>query len=94
MKIKKIMVVCGSAVATSVAMKQYLLEELNKRNLEVAIDTISVNEVDTKVENYDLILLLTRIKLETETPVISAIPFLTGIGLEDLINDIEKIVRS
>jgi len=88
------MVVCGSAVATSVAMKQYLLDELGKRGIETSIDTISVNEVDTKVDNYDLIILLTRMKLETTTPVMSGIPFLTGIGLEDLLNDIEKQLRS
>ena len=88
------MVVCGSAVATSVAMKQYLLEELDKRGIETEIDTISVNEVNTKVDNYDLIILLTRIKLDTTTPVMSGIPFLTGVGLEELIDNIDRQLRS
>ena len=87
---KNIVVICGSGVATRVATTDMLQRELKKKGLEVKVQPLSISEIgNSAVMRADLVLLMTRLKnIQTDAPVLSGIPFLTGVGAAELIEKI------
>jgi len=86
---KRILVACGTGIATSTVVARKLEEELNKRGIEVVITQCKASEVPAKAANNDLIVTTTILADTKNIPTIRIISFLTGIGME---KDIEKIV--
>ena len=58
---KKILVACGTAIATSTVVAKKLEEKLRGRGLAVAIDQCKASEVGSKASGYDLIVSTTRV---------------------------------
>ncbi len=91
MKVKKrILVACGTAIATSTVVARKIEEELDKRNIPVQITQCKASEVKSKVEGHDLVVTTTFVSDTGDVPVIRTVSFLTGVGIEQ---DIEKIVE-
>ncbi len=86
----KILVVCGSGVATSMHAAFKLRGYLEKEKLTVHIDGAGNNELASRAPAYDIILSNTMVTIKTDKPVFSAIPLLTGIGEKELV---EKLVE-
>jgi len=88
----KILVVCGSGVATSMHVAYKLKQYLEKEKLDVRIDGAGNNELESRAPQYDIILSNTMVTYKTAMPVFNAIPLLTGIGEKELVvKVIEKI---
>lgn len=91
---KKILVACGTGIATSTMVANKIQNELAKRheNIDIVINQCKVAEVTSLSSNYDLIVSTTQVPSGVETPVISGLPFLTGVGLDKVIDEIiEKL---
>jgi len=86
---KRILVACGTAIATSTVVARKIEEELAERGIEVQINQCKATEVPSKVEGHDLVVTTTLISGAGDVPVIHTVSFLTGVGIE---SDIEKIV--
>ena len=86
---KKILVACGTAIATSTVVARKLEEELGKRDIPVITTQCKAAEVPKKVEDHDLVVTTTFVSGTGSVPVIHSVSFLTGVGIEA---DIEKIV--
>lgn len=86
----KILVVCGSGVATSMHAAFSLRGYLEKANLDVIIDGAGNNELPYRIDNYDIVVSNSQVTVETEKPVFNAVPLLTGIGKEALV---EKVIE-
>ena len=80
----KILVVCGSGVATSMHAAFKLREYFEKEKLPVVIDGAGNNELAGRLGSYDIIVSNTMVTVKTDKPVFSAIPLLTGYGEKDL----------
>ncbi len=87
----KILVVCGSGVATSMHAAYKLREYFEKEKLPVTIDGAGNNELAGRLGAYDIIVSNTMVTVKTDKPVFSAIPLLTGFGEKDLV---AKIIDS
>jgi len=87
---KKILVACGTAVATSTVVAKKLAEKLRARGIAVAIDQCKASEVGAKASSYDLIVSTTEIDDARGKPHIRTLSFLTGVGVDA---DVEKIAR-
>ncbi|HLS52864.1 MAG TPA: PTS sugar transporter subunit IIB [Tissierellaceae bacterium] len=90
----KILVACGAGIATSTMASNKLKEGLKERGKlqGVTIDQCKVAEVASKAQGYDLIVSTTQVPSRVEKPVVNGIPFLTGVGLDDAIEEvIEKL---
>ncbi len=85
---KKILVACGTAVATSTVVAKKLEEALKARGFSVSIDQCKASEVPSKAAGYDVIVSTTEVDGTGGKPLIRTLSFLTGIGIEA---DIEKI---
>ncbi|NOU31808.1 MAG: PTS sugar transporter subunit IIB [Polyangiaceae bacterium] len=85
---KKILVACGTAVATSTVVAKKLEEALKARGFAVSIDQCKASEVPSKAAAYDVIVSTTEVDGTAGKPLIRTLSFLTGIGIDA---DIEKI---
>lgn len=86
---KRILVACGTAIATSTVVARKIEEELAKRDIAVETTQCKASEVKSKIEGHDLVVATTFVSDTGDVPVIQTISFLTGIGIEA---DIEKII--
>lgn len=86
---KKILVSCGTAIATSTVVARKIVEKLAERGIDVDIDQCKAAEVQSKLGGVDLIVTTTPVSDVGEIPVLYTLSFLTGIGVDD---DMEKIV--
>jgi PTS system galactitol-specific IIB component len=88
--VKKILVACGTAIATSTVVAKKLESELAKRGIEAKIDQCKAAEVGSRAAGYDLVVSTTEVDDAKGKPLVRTLSFLTGIGID---KDIETIVR-
>ena len=74
---KHILIACGTGVATSTVVCMRVKEELEKNNIPATVEQCKVAELPSKIQGADLV------------PVIRALSFLTGVGIEA---DVQKII--
>jgi PTS system galactitol-specific IIB component len=87
---KKILVACGTAIATSTVVAKKLQEALEKRGLAVKIDQCKASEVPSKAASYDLIVSTTEVGDTKGKPLVRTVSFLTGVGIDA---DVQKIAK-
>ena len=85
---KKILVACGTAIATSTVVAKKLEEKLLARGISVSIDQCKASEVPSKAAAYDVIVSTTEVDGTGGKPLVRTLSFLTGIGIDA---DVEKI---
>jgi len=88
---KNILVACGTAIATSTVVAKAIEEALEQRGISVNIRQCKAAEVPSLSADADLIVTTTPVSVDKDIPVIHTLAFLTGIGKEDVI---EQIVES
>ena len=85
---KKILVACGTAIATSTVVAKKLEEKLAARGIAVSIDQCKASEVPSRAAAYDVIVSTTEVDGTGGKPLVRTLSFLTGIGIDA---DVEKI---
>jgi len=91
---KKILVACGTGIATSTMAAKKLEAALEARGLgkEVSINQCKVAELPFKANEYDLIVVTSRVAQDIKVPVVQGLPFLTGVGMDKTVDEIvEKL---
>jgi PTS system galactitol-specific IIB component len=90
----KIMIACGSGVATSTIMASRVKSLLEKHNLKADIIQCSMTEVST-CNPEDTALIVTSLgKLQVkDIPVVVAIPYISGVGGEAVDEKIVSILK-
>ena len=87
---KRVLVACGTAIATSTVVAKKLEEKLRARGIAVTIDQCKASEVGSKAASYDLIVSTTEVDDPRGKPLVRTLSFLTGIGIDA---DVEKIAK-
>jgi PTS system galactitol-specific IIB component len=87
---KKVLVACGTAIATSTVVAKKLEEKLKARGIPVAIDQCKASEVGARAAAYDLIVSTTEVDDTRGKPHVRTLSFLTGVGVDA---DVEKIAK-
>lgn len=87
---KRILVVCGTGIATSTVVARKLEEELEKRGIEVETRQCKAAEVEGRLEGVDLIVTTTPVPGNLGVPVIRTLAFLTGIGENEAVEEVAK----
>lgn len=88
---KRILVACGTAIATSTVVAKKLGDMLKERGYDVDIDQCKAAEAPSKAANFDLIVATTQVGNVGDTPVIRTVSFLSGVGVDQ---DVDKIVKT
>lgn len=85
-----IVVSCGTAIATSTHVALKLKEMLGERGLSINTIQCRVSEVTDYADQADLVVTTAQIPFDLPVPVINGLPFLTGVGIKEVIDSIEK----
>ncbi len=91
---KRVLVACGTGIATSTVVAKAIEEALKERGLNVMIRQCKISEVKSLADDVDLIITTTPAPKDLNVPVIQTIAFLTGIGKEEVIEEIVKALES
>lgn len=80
---KKVIVACGGAVATSTVAANAIRELCKENGVDVDILQIRMSEIDSNLDGVDLVVTTMRIKKEFDgVPYVNGMAFLTGINKE------------
>ena len=90
---KRVIVACGGAIATSTIAGEKIKELCNKINVPVEIVQCRISEIDSFLNNVDLIVTTSKVKKEYNVPLLHGITFVSGIGIEELEEKITKILK-
>ncbi|HEH1684649.1 TPA: PTS sugar transporter subunit IIB [Staphylococcus aureus] len=80
---KQVLVACGAGIATSTVVNNAIEEMAKEHNIKVDIKQIKITEVGPYEDTADLLVTTAMTKKEYKFPVINALNFLTGIGIEE-----------
>lgn len=86
---KKVLVACGTGVATSTVVTIKIKEAIQAAGIQADVHQCKVSEIDSNNNDVDLIVTTTAYE-HPVVPVIRSLSFLTGIGMDA---DVEKIIN-
>lgn len=83
---KKLLIMCGTGIATSTVVKGKVEEWLKDNNLsqEVKIYQSKVSDEISRIDEYDVVLSTTLVPDKIRDKVIDGVPLLTGIGIDEM----------
>jgi galactitol PTS system EIIB component len=92
---KKILLACGTGICTSTAVNAKLQRILDEKGLkgQYQITQCKIAEVPMKSADFDLCIATTQVSGEIKCPFIMGIAFLTGMGLDPIIEKVLAILE-
>ncbi len=93
-RLYKVIVACGTAIATSTHVAIKIRELLEERGLKVHTIQCRVPEIPSLAPDADLIVATAQVPYDVDIPVVDGIPFLTGIGIKEVIDRIELLLKN
>ncbi|WP_439234884.1 PTS galactitol transporter subunit IIB [Lonepinella koalarum] len=91
---KKIIVACGGAVATSTLAAEEIKELCAEHNIPLELVQCRVSEISSYVDDTDLICTTAKISQRFgDIPIVHGMPFVSGVGIDELKDKILTILR-
>lgn len=90
---KTIIVACGSGIATSTIISDGVKQLLDESHIVHRIIQCSLSEVGSQADNADLVVSSMPISEDLGVPKVVGMPFLTGIGVEQIKEKILEFLR-
>lgn len=91
---KTILVCCGTAVATSTVVAEAIEEAMKERGIRVVLRQCKATEVPSLIDDVDLVVSTTPLPKGLSKPAITTLAFLTGIGREEVLEQIAGHLQS
>ncbi|MDT2660747.1 PTS sugar transporter subunit IIB [Enterococcus hulanensis] len=85
----RIIVACGSGVATSQTVASKVTKLLKAKGYKEVVEAVDIKSIKQHIKNADIYIAITKPKEEYPIPVFNGIAFLTGMGMEE---ELEKII--
>lgn len=79
---KKIIVACGGAVATSTVAADAIRELCANNGIKAEVIQMRIIEIENNLDGVDLVVTTMRIKAKFDVPYVNGMAFLTGINRE------------
>lgn len=86
---KRVIVACGSGVATSQTVASKVQRLLKERNIPAQVDAVDIKSIDMYIKTAAVYISITKPEKEYPIPVCNGIAFLTGVGME---NELQKVI--
>lgn len=81
---KRVIVACGGAVATSTIAGEKVKEISKINEIPVEIVQCRISEIDAFLEGVDIIITTSKVRKDYGIPLFHGMPFISGIGAEIL----------
>lgn len=91
---KKIIVACGSGIATSTILCTKIEELLDENNISHELIQCSIMEIEGYEYSGDVIVSSTQLQREYSIPTVMGIGFITGIGEEEAKQQLLQILSN
>ena len=91
MRKKRVLVVCGTGIATSTVVAEKVANALRSHGIDAELIQCKVTEVPNYLSDTDLIVATTVVGDTRGVPVVPAVSLLTGVGEQQVI---DKIVQA
>jgi len=89
----RILIACGSGIATSTVAQERVKEILKKEGIPAVITKGTVGQVHNLQDGVDVILLTTRYNKPLDKPVVSVFGLISGINEEQTAQDVVDACR-
>lgn len=89
----RILIACGSGIATSTVAQERVKEILAEEAIPAAITKGTVGQVESLQDSVDLILVTTRYNRPLDKPVVSVFGLISGINEEQTVADVVAACR-
>ncbi|MFD1899598.1 PTS sugar transporter subunit IIB [Enterococcus termitis] len=92
---KKMLIMCGTGVATSTIVTNKVKEWLKEKGYEndVRLYQSKVADEMNRIDDYDIIVSTTVVPDNIKDKIIMGLPLLTGIGTEEMYHEIEAKIK-
>jgi PTS system galactitol-specific IIB component len=92
---KKLLIMCGTGVATSTVVTNKVREWLETESLldEVTLFQGKIADELGRIDDYDIVISTTIVPAEIQDRVIMGLPLLTGIGIEELFDTVRQKIQ-
>lgn len=87
----KIIVACGSGVATSQTVASKVERLLEEKGIKTTVEAVDIKSLSTFIKDADVYIAITKPKETFDIPVINGIAFLTGMGQDE---ELDKIITA
>lgn len=88
---KKVIVACGSGVATSQTVASKVKKLLDQKGVKASVEAVDIKSIDTYIKNCAVYIAITKPKKQYDVPVCNGIPFLTGVGMDA---ELQKVIKA
>lgn len=90
---KRIIVACGGAVATSTVAANRIRELLKKNGIDAEVKQTRITELDAEKNGADLIVTTAKVRKDYGVPVIHGVAFISGIGIDKVEQQILDVLK-
>ncbi|MGL5694223.1 MAG: PTS sugar transporter subunit IIB [Peptostreptococcaceae bacterium] len=92
---KKFLIMCGTGVATSTIVTNKIKTWLKENGLEDKVTLYQSKIADEmgRIDNYDIVVSTTLVPDSIKDKVISGLPLLMGMGVNEMYAEIEKKIK-
>ncbi|MDN5896792.1 MAG: PTS sugar transporter subunit IIB [Nocardioides sp.] len=87
---KKVLIICGTGVATSTVVAAKVRDHLAEKGIGATVAQGKVMDLVSGDVDADLIVATTDVPTSVTVPVIRALPLLTGMGQEEVLDEISR----
>ncbi|MDO4595312.1 MAG: PTS sugar transporter subunit IIB [Tissierellia bacterium] len=91
---KKIIVACGSGVATSQTVVSKLERLLKEKGVKAEVEAVDMKSLDSYIKDADAYVSIVKPTKDYGIPVFNGVSFLTGMGMEEELNKIIDFIKS
>lgn len=88
----KVASVCGAGLATSTWIATRLKDSLAERGIDTEITEMKIMDLALSATNFDLIVSASNLGQVYDVPVVVSTSILTGVGFEDTVDEIVRIL--
>lgn len=89
----KIIVACGSGVATSQTVASKVNRMLKDKGIDAVVEAVDLKSVERHMEGSAAYITIVKNTTEYSIPVINGIAFLTGVGKDQEFAKLEKAIE-
>ncbi|MDQ0174952.1 PTS sugar transporter subunit IIB [Bacillus chungangensis] len=80
---KKVIVACGSGVATSQTVASKVKKILEDNQIRANVEAIDIKSLEQHIKTSDIYVSITKPTKDYDIPTLNGIAFLTGMGIEE-----------
>ncbi|MCE5003664.1 PTS sugar transporter subunit IIB [Staphylococcus pseudoxylosus] len=90
---KKIIFACSSGIATSTVVAEKVTNHCKENGINVDARQAILSELPSLDDSADLIVVTSQSEAQLNTKVVNAMPVVTGIGEEQVLNEIVEHLK-